>query len=397
MELFKRKDAKSWFVDLVHPKTGARIKKSLRFSGSKVEAQKRATQLLASLSNEMVDGKEATTIGAAVSDYIDSLRALGKVSVREMEYTEEKLFGRTDRANRFSLDPDQALHELRPADLERLVQARLKEGLKPQTIVHEISLLRSATKYAGGLGKAIPEVMMNGTLKNPWRAPKVSQKTRYLSVEEFEKVYRYLDPDRQVQMVYKTGSIGKAYGLGKALRKARQDCQDLLVALAYTGGRWSEVAGLTWDQVHTEEGYIRIWGNKTQEERLVPLADRLKAVLTRRRVADPFATGKSLIFPGVEGDRRARSSQAIGWAMTKCGLNTPDMVAKYGKATVHSLRHTFASWIIQNGGELNEAGLALGHRSLMSTKRYAHLRKGATIAKLGNILSNMGDTNGKAT
>lgn len=80
--------------------------------------------------------------------------------------------------------------------------------------------------------------------------------------------------------------------------------------------------------------------------------------------------------------------------MTAVGLNEPDTVAKYGRATIHSLRHTFASWLIQNGADLGEVADALGHASLNMTRRYAHLSKGATVAKLGGILNGIGTGTG---
>ena len=57
---------------------------------------------------------------------------------------------------------------------------------------------------------------------------------------------------------------------------------------------------------------------------------------------------------------------------------------------VHCLRHTFASWLVQNGAELHEVSGALGHSNVTMTSRYAHLSKGATVAKLGGILTKMG-------
>src|SRR4051794_13734081 len=69
--------------------------------------------------------------------------------------------------------------------------------------------------------------------------------------------------------------------------------------------------------------------------------------------------------------------------MDAAGLNAPELVAKYGR------RHTFASWLVQTGAELHEVSGALGHSSVAMTQRYAHLSKGATVAKLGGILTNM--------
>ncbi len=50
----------------------------------------------------------------------------------------------------------------------------------------------------------------------------------------------------------------------------------------------------------------------------------------------------------------------------------------------------FASWLVQNGAELHEVSGALGHSTVNMTQRYAHLSRGATVAKLGGILTNMG-------
>jgi site-specific recombinase XerD len=73
--------------------------------------------------------------------------------------------------------------------------------------------------------------------------------------------------------------------------------------------------------------------------------------------------------------------------MTAVGLNRPDIVAAHGTATVHSLRHTFASWLLQNGADLSEVQHQLGHHSMQMTLRYAHLQQHKTAAKLGALLS----------
>jgi integrase len=270
--------------------------------------------------------------------------------------------------------------------METLSLARTGEGKKPQTIKHELGLLRAATRYAAGLGFRTPALMTKGEIENPWRVPEVAQKTRYLSIEEYREVYAYLDPERLVSY---TGML-QTYRLPEHLRLARQESQDLLVALAYTGGRWSEIALLTWDRVHLTSGTIRLWAGKVEKERLVPMAGPLLQVLSRRH---PGEGQTGLVFPGPHGRPRTKPSSALGDAMTAVGLNRPDIVAKYGKATCHSLRHTFASWLIQNGADLSEVKDALGHATVTTTTRYAHLAKGATMTKLGGILSKIGAGN----
>ena len=381
MEVFKRPGSPSWYADLTHPVTGNRLRVSLKFTGSKVAAQKKARELEAELEREAkeadANGKKPITIKEALDRYIRSLTASGKtLAAREHAYRRDRLLGlAATAAGKFRLDPDRPLHGLTTADLADLALARAEEGRKPQTIKHEIGLLRTAARDAAEGGYRVP-------VDIKWKVPKVGQKTRYLSPQEYETVVQYLDPDRPVG--------GRQLPSHQA--EARGEVRDLVVALAYTGARWSEVAHLTWDRVDLRAGVIRLFAGKVQRERIVPIADPLGAVLRAR-----FAgrrVGVNLVFPGPAGRPRSQPSGAIGEAMTAVGLNEPDTVAKYGRATIHSLRHTFASWLIQNGADLGEVADALGHASLNMTRRYAHLSKGATVAKLGGILNGIGTGTG---
>lgn len=357
MEVYKRAGSPNWYYDTVSPTTGKRLRHSLGVAGSKTSAQKLAAAKVEALAE--ADTGETITIGQAVEQYIGSLASQGKPYARELRYTQRKLF---TKGERYSLNPEMALHDLLPVVLERLVLARRVEGNKAQTIKHELGLLRAASRYAEGLGFKGPK--MPG--KNPWRTPEVSKKTRYLSVDEYERVYNLLDPTKWTR---------------------RQDVRDLLVTLAYTGGRWSEVAGLTWEQVDLERGLIRLWGNKTERERLVPISEALKGVLEARSLGRTYPSG--LVFPGPTGGVRTAATRAIGAAMDAAGLNTPEMVRRHGRATVHSLRHTFASWLIQNGAELAEVSSVLGHASVTTTMRYAHLEKRAVVDRMAGILNSM--------
>lgn len=370
MEVYKRPGSPSWYVDLAHPTTGERVRQSLKFTGSKVEAQKRARKLEAEMETTHAD-TQSITVGEAVDQYVAALAARGQVAAKDHAYRRDRLFGRAaTAAGRWVLDPATPLHTITASTAEALVLARTREGKKPQTIKHDISLIRAATRYAGELGFKVPPSLKDWAK----RVPKVIQKTRYLNPEEFERVAHYLDPQRPVS--------GRR--LPEHLQLARREVHDLLVALAYTGGRWSEVAHLAWDRVDLVTGTIRLWAGKTQRERVVPIAEPLGAVL-RRRLGERGTS--ALVFPGPGGRPRSQPSGAIGDAMSAVGLNEPETVLKYGRATVHSLRHTFASWLIQNGADLSEVADALGHASLNMTKRYAHLSKGATLAKLGGILN----------
>jgi integrase len=222
----------------------------------------------------------------------------------------------------------------------------------------------------------------------------VGQKTRYLEMAEWQCVYAALDPERDVVRVRK--ATGKVYAkLGGNTKRQTQDARDMLVALTMTGGRWSEVASLRWSKLDWSEGVVRLWGGKVGKERLVPLPEQFQEVLHRRRSEAP--EDAHYVFPGMHGDKMTAPSQAIRKAMDRAGLNSdPDTVRAHGKATIHSLRHTFASWLLQNGAELSAVRDMLGHSTVSTTERYAHLEKGKTAKRMGSILSNIGVTTPEA-
>ena len=274
------------------------------------------------------------------------------------------------------------LRDLAPADLEQLIAERVADGCSPQTIAHELGVLRAATRYAAGLGHQVPTTLLAGS----WRLPPRTMKTRYLSVEEYRAVILAMDPER-------TLANGKKPGV--AMVQQRTAARDLAVILAMTGMRWTEAAKMTWGQVDLVNNNIRVWGFKGQRERVAPLPTVAVAVI-HRRLQDMHARGVALeahspVFSSAAsrestGFRSSASCKPILQAMEECGLNNPVSVARYGRATAHSLRHTFASLLLQNGAALAEVQEALGHATMHMTRRYAHLSQGAASARLGSIL-----------
>jgi integrase len=285
MRAFKRNGSPSWYADLVDPMTGERKRTSLNFTGSKAQADKLAAQKQLKLDEEAKlteNGKKPITALEATERYIDKLASNGKVYAKELTHTRAKLFGLPSETpkgsfmgpkgspkTRWSMDRETLLHDLTPALMEDLVIARTKEGKKPQTIKHEIGLLRSAARYVSRLGYRTPAAMEKGD--NPWMIPEVGQKTRYLSQAEYQQVYDFLDPDRPVTMTTRKGGTSTPYLLPSHIRGHRREVQDLLVALAYTGGRWNEVASLTWSQWTSSTAPSRSGGTRPNVKDWCPL------------------------------------------------------------------------------------------------------------------------------
>lgn len=364
MNIFKRKDGRSpfWFVDMVNPRTGKRVRKSTG------QTDRRAAMRWA-LEQTSKEAERETTVGAAIDAYIQRMKADGLRSHADAALKSDKTIGRGGEARwgtRFRLDPELPLSELTAKDVQALKAARATEGNAPGTIAAELRILRAACKLAEDTGYQGPKV-------RKWGVPPPDHKLRYLSPDEAKAVLHKLHPDTPVT----AGTKGKLVVPRGVIREGRQDVHDLFLALVMTGGRWAEVGKLTWRQVNFEAGTITLWGWKSAKERTVPMVPEVAEMLRRRF---DYKRG-AYVFPGRDGKARRAPSRAISRAIDAVGLNAPEIVEAFGRATIHSLRHTYASWLRQAGLGLDEIQPLLGHADMQTTKIYAKVVDASTFEK----------------
>jgi integrase len=387
--VFTRNDSPYWFADL--RVDGKRKKESLGLPHKGPGAVKRGVALRAAQQlQDKYDGDSVWSMRRAMTAYYEHLKVSGKDRTAvNAEIIQAKSLGLRKVGNAvFHLDPDMLISELSTRHIAALSDARLSEGASAQTINHEIGTIRAAVRYAGKRGAELPQI----AIQNQWDTLTVAMKTRYLSWAEWERLYNELDPDREIHRNRRAnGKAMKPTKLTGAIRRQAQDAQDLMTALTMLGGRWSEVCSLTWTKVDLEAGTVLLWGRKTKRERMVGMPDQFREVLVRRRSEAPdTGPGRTYVFPGLDGEGPRRSTEAIFKAIERAGLNAdPEVVAQHGRATIHSLRHTFASWLLQRGLDLAEVQDLLGHTSMNMTRRYAHLSKGKTAQRMGSVLSGM--------
>lgn len=138
-----------------------------------------------------------------------------------------------------------------------------------------------------------------------------------------------------------------------------------MLALAYAGGlRVSEVLALVPEDLLFDRGLIRIRGAKGNKDRTT-LLGRSTAELLKRYVA--HAKPRELLFEGQRGGAySARSLQKVlEAALEKAGIQKP--------ATMHTLRHSFATHLLEQGTDLRYIQSLLGHASSKTTEIYTHV------------------------
>lgn len=356
MDLYKRADGRSpfWHFDTTDAVTGKRVRKSTGETDKKkaaVKAMEEITRLGAKV--------RETTLGEAVAAYVDRMKADGLKSWKDAEAKASKTLGRMGEA-RWHIDPATKLSAITPSVVQKLKVERTREGNQPGTIAGELRILRAACKHAEEQGFAPPPI-------RKWGVPPTKRRLRYLTPDEATLVLRDLEPSTEVGIQ----------------REMAQDVHDVYLALLLTGGRWNEVASMTWRQVDPVRRTIVLYGWKGQRERTVPLTEEAAAMFARR-AAKPRGP---YIFPGKGGEVRSGPCRAIYRAFDRLGLNAPAVVAAFGRATIHSLRHTYASWLRQKGLGLDEIQPLLGHADIKTTQIYAKVVDATTLAKAQAALS----------
>lgn len=202
----------------------------------------------------------------------------------------------------------------------------------------------------------------------------------YLTRGEEDKLLEELNPLRPI--VFANGRAkGCAYRITSGVaQRQMQDNYDLVVLLLDTGARYSEGASLLWSDIDVISWEtIKIYRPKVQNEGVLRMTSRLREVLKRRRAKDPKGT---YVFQGYAKKggvaSRGKSTKAIHHAIERAGLNNTSTVQKLGRVTLHTLRHTFASRLVQNGATLFEVQHLLGHADTRMTERYAYLVQSRT-------------------
>jgi len=182
-------------------------------------------------------------------------------------------------------------------------------------------------------------------------SPKVDKRLpKVLTIEQVESLL--LIPDKSIP----TGSRDKA----------------MLELLYATGIRVSELVSLNIEDIHIEMGLIKCFG-KGSKERIVPLGSLAKEsihwYLNYGRMKLKKKTTDHALFLNHHGKRLSRQGF---WKIIK---KYAKLAAIEQEITPHTLRHSFATHLLENGADLRSVQEMLGHADISTTQIYTHLTK----------------------
>jgi integrase/recombinase XerD len=146
----------------------------------------------------------------------------------------------------------------------------------------------------------------------------------------------------------------------------------MLEVLYACGLRVTELVSLTLEQVNLRQGVLRVMG-KGSKERLVPMGEEAIVWIERylRGARDELLGGRpsDVLFPSLRGEQMTRQTF---WHRIKHQA----AVAGIGKAlSPHTLRHAFATHLLNHGADLRVVQMLLGHSDLSTTQIYTHVAR----------------------
>ena len=369
--LFQRPRSSYWWVKFPSVDREGKVVKYHRKS-TKRTAKSEAHRVAQALVKHEADYgqlgvRKQMTIGEAAQRYIDQLDdPQGYCS----------LFASRIQSSNSRVTKDSSIDKLDRELLNDLKAQRLAQGLSNSYINMELSFWITVYKRAQkDFGAAV-----NTTTDLKELSLKVTQKTRYLMDGEEQRLLVELDPQRDVY------NRPYAQRIGTARQEMLQNQYDLVIFLLDTGARYMEVAQVPWSAIdYANWQTVNLYRTKVGKEGNLKMTTRLREILQRRHAQygnHPY------VFPSWKHDKEPMSGdrKSIRDAIKRAGLNTPSMIKRYGKFTPHSLRHTFASRLVQGGMSLYGVSKLLGHSNTKMTERYAHLSPSKLAEEAVSIL-----------
>ncbi|OUR76878.1 hypothetical protein A9Q83_12990 [Alphaproteobacteria bacterium 46_93_T64] len=283
-----------------------------------------------------------SSVKDAVSNWKDWLRHEKKVSPHtfdayERDVSDFRLF-LLDHLGKVTELKD--LENLRAADFRAFLAARKKDGLTATSLARVLSSVRSFFKK---LEK--DKILHNPYLKTVRSPKKPIRLPRALNVKDSQKLLNQAGTSDHWT-----------------------DARDLAVfTLLYGGGlRIAEALSLNFEE-KPETDIMTVVG-KGNKERLVPVLPVIRSAIDAyiRQCPFPFAPDGPLFF-GKQGRRLGARQVQLRLQTLRRQLGLPEDV------TPHALRHSFATHLLEGGGDLRTIQELLGHASLSSTQRYTDL------------------------
>ncbi len=226
--------------------------------------------------------------------------------------------------------------------IENYIAERHKKGFKPRSISRAISAIRHFYSFL------IRERLLDADPSTQVANPKLDKKLPgSLSEDEVDALLSQQDLNDPIQLRDKT----------------------MLELLYATGLRVTELVSLKIHQINVRQGIVRVFG-KGNKERIVPVGEEAVFWLDKyMRQGRPMliSAASEVVFPSKRGTEMTRQTF---WHRIKYYARLANIQTELSP---HTLRHAFATHLLNHGADLRVVQMLLGHEDLSTTQIYTHI------------------------
>ena len=243
------------------------------------------------------------------------------------------------------------LNEIDPMDLEQIKQNMMDTNKSPRTIQYALAVTRQIFNLARTLG-----IYQGDNPVSKVKKPSVdNRRLRYLTREEADLLLN-------------------------ELKKRNQQLHDIALLSLHTGMRAGEIFNLTWDCIDFEKKQILIKDPKNKSNRYAYMTTKVKEIFEKRYQGQL----NGLVFTDQKGNKIKKVSRVFAKVVEETGLNQ-GIEDKRQRVVFHTLRHTYASWLVEQGVDLYTVKELMGHKTLAMTERYSHLGENTLKQAVGKL------------
>jgi integrase len=234
---------------------------------------------------------------------------------------------------------NKAMDEINTDILEQVKKKMSDAGRAPRTVCLVLGLIRQIFNYAINRDLYFGNNPVN-KIKKPSRD---NRRIRFLSKKESEVLL-------------------------ERLNQSSHQLHDMALLSLHCGLRAGEIFNLIWNDVDFEHEVLSIKDTKSKRNRSAIMTPNVKTMLEKRKQD----SDNGFVFLSTAGKKIEEISDTFARIVEELGFNS-EVSDNRQKVVFHTLRHTFASWLVMSGVDLYTVQKLMGHSTISMTERYSHL------------------------
>jgi len=235
---------------------------------------------------------------------------------------------------------DLPMREIAPTHLQRIKKNMATAGRADRSIRYALEVVRQVFNFAK-FNNLFDGDSPTANVKWP---RKDNKRLRFLTREEADRLL-------------------------EALAMRSQKLHEMALISLHCGARADEIFSLSWGDVDLERGTLTLRDTKNTKTRTAYMTQMVREVLARKKRGE----NGDLVFPDSRGGKIQQISKTFDKVADELALNE-GITDPRQRVVFHTLRHTYASWMVEAGEDLYTVKKLMGHSTLAMTERYSHVR-----------------------